>query len=83
MCVGFMAAILGLILMTPLGYVWSALVFGAAGIIDAFLDTRLNLMLWGLLCYLITVATFWWGIQSKGPTYILEKGLAYILEKTE
>jgi len=70
-----MAAILGLMFCTPFGIVWGIVVFGALGALEATILHPVNLFLWALLCYLLTVELFWIVLLKKAPQLQPAKGL--------
>ncbi len=65
--VGVMTGVLGLIFATPFGFVWGLVIFVALGIIEALTSLQINILLWSLLWYLLTVELFWVIILKKAP----------------
>jgi len=51
--------LLGLMFVTPFGYVWGFITFTSQIVIESFLPQPINSILWLILCYLITLITFW------------------------
>jgi len=59
MFVDFVKVILGLIFLTPYGFVWAMVVYGMLAVICALTDWEINFVLWGFLWLLLSISCFW------------------------
>jgi hypothetical protein len=57
--VSLMAIVLGLIFTTPFGIVWGIITFAGLAITEALLNHQINMLLWSVLWYLVTVEILW------------------------
>ncbi len=62
-----MAAIIGLMFTTPFGIIWGVIVFSLLAILEATILGPVNLFLWAIFCYLLTVIFFWILLLKKAP----------------